>query len=170
MTYHPIYSLLLTMDNPRARGTHKKEQDAQHHSVQCAITNAVMPSMWMTRNRMNPGNGTVDSFWGTGTGHWHSGSTIHGNGTLITLIKPWCSVLECLQNDAFSVLHSTRAGCPLDTLKIYWNDPKEPSRTCLTANTLETDLLWTYLVINLIYIFHLLSCIKTCCSLPCTVD
>jgi len=82
------------------------------------------------------------------------------NGTLIAPIKPWCGVLECSRNDAFLALHSTRAGCPLDTLKIYWNDPKEPSRTCLTANTLETDLLWTYLMINLIYIFHLSSCIK----------
>ena len=77
-------------------------------------------------------------------------------GTLITLIKPWCGILECLRNDTFSALHSTRAGCPLDTLKIYWNDPKESSWTCLTANTLETDLLWTYLIINLIYIFHLI--------------
>jgi len=170
MTYHTIHSLLLTMDNLRAHGTHKKEQDVQHHSVWHMITNAVMPSMWITGNRTNPGNGTVDNFWGTGTGCWRSRLTIYRNGTLITPIKPWYGILECSQNDAFSVLHSARAGCPLDTLKIYWNDPKEPSQTCLTANTLETDLLWTYLMINLIYIFHLSSCIKTCCSLPYTVD
>ena len=156
MTYHSIHSLLLTMDNPRAQGTHKKEQDTQHHSVWHTVTNAMMLSMWITRNRTNPGNGTVDSFWGTGTSRWHSRPTIHGNRTLITPIKPWCGVLECSRNDTFSALHSTRASCPLDTLKIYWNDPKEPSRTCLTANTLETDLLWTYLVINLIYISSLI--------------
>jgi len=142
--------------------------------VQWLITAAMMPSQELTGNKMNPRNEVVDHFWGTGTGPWQlclaSNPSIMETRNLNGLIKPWCSTWECSRNDMFLALHSTRAGCPLDTLKIYWNDPKEPSWTCLMANTLETDLLWTYLVINLIYIFHLSSCIKTCCSLPCTVD
>jgi len=116
-----------------------------------------MPSQELTENRTNPRNEVVDHFWGTETGPWQlclaSNPSIMQTGNLNGLIKPWCPTWECLWNDVFLVLHSARAGCPLDTLKIYWNDPKEPSRTCLTANTLETDLLWTYLMINLIYIY-----------------
>ena len=36
-------------------------------------------SVWITRNRANPGNGIVDSYWGPGTGPWCFESLIHGN-------------------------------------------------------------------------------------------
>jgi len=61
-------------------GTWYLKQNAQHQSVQCAITEAVMPSMWITENRMNPGNGISSGFWGTGTGPWSLETLIHGNG------------------------------------------------------------------------------------------
>jgi len=142
--------------------------------VQWSITAAMMPSQELTRNRTNLRNKVVDHFWGTGTGPWQlclaSNPWFMETGNLNRPIKPWCPTRECSQNDVFLALHSTRASCPLDTLKIYWNDPKEPSQTCLMANTLETDLIWTYLMINLIYLFNLLLCIKTCCFLLCTVD
>jgi len=34
--------------------------------------------MWITRNRANPGNGIVDSYWGPGTGPWCFEPLIHG--------------------------------------------------------------------------------------------
>jgi len=35
-------------------------------------------SMWITRNRANPGNRIIDSYWGPGTGPWCFKPFIHG--------------------------------------------------------------------------------------------
>jgi len=35
-------------------------------------------SVWITRNRANPGNGIVDGYWGPGTGPWCFEPLIHG--------------------------------------------------------------------------------------------
>jgi len=56
------------------------KQNAQHQSVWCAITEAVMLSTWITENRTNSGNGISGGFWGTGTGPWSLETLIHGNG------------------------------------------------------------------------------------------
>jgi len=61
-------------------GTWYLKQNAQHQSVRRAIMEAVMPSVWITKNRMNPGNGISGGFWGTGTGPWSLETLIHGNG------------------------------------------------------------------------------------------
>ena len=60
-------------------GTWYLKQNAQHQSVQCAIMEAVMLSMWITENRTNPGNGISDGFWGTETGPWSLETLIHKN-------------------------------------------------------------------------------------------
>jgi len=36
-------------------------------------------SMWITRNRANPGNGIVNSYWGPGTSPWRFEPLIHRN-------------------------------------------------------------------------------------------
>ena len=141
--------------------------------VQWSITAAMMLSQELIRNRTNPGNGIiVDHFRGTGTSPWQlclaSNPWFMSTGNLNGPINPWCPTQECLQNDAFLALHSARAGCPLNIWETYWNDLNKPSQTCLMASTLETDLIWTYLMINLIYLFHLLLYIKP--VVPCHVQ
>jgi len=55
------------------------KQNAQHQSVQHAIMEAMMPSMWITENRTNPGNGISGGFWGTETSPSSLETLIHGN-------------------------------------------------------------------------------------------
>jgi len=61
-------------------GTWYLKQNAQHQSMWCVITEAVMLSVWITENRTNPGNRISGSFWGTGTGPWSLETLIHRNG------------------------------------------------------------------------------------------
>jgi len=60
-------------------GTCYLKQNAQHQSVRCAITEAMIPSVWITKNRTNPGNRISSGFWGTGTSSWSLETLIHGN-------------------------------------------------------------------------------------------
>ena len=75
----PYLMTILNYGLIEGSGTWYLKQNAQHQSVRHAITEAMMLSMWITENRMNPGNGIFGGFWGTGTGPWSLETLIHRN-------------------------------------------------------------------------------------------
>ena len=150
-----------SMDYSRARETHKPEQDAQHHSFRCAINNAVMPIVWLTRYRNEP--------WKRD--RWWLSKDRNRSPMLRTLDwqqlgiwstdQYWCSLLECSRNDTFLALRSARVRNPLDTWKPYIYGLSEASGMLGTDNKPRTDLIWT-LSRDKPYLFIISSlCIKT---------
>ena len=135
---------LLSVDHLRAQETHKTEQDVQHHSFWCMINYAMMPIAWCTRNRRNPGNRTVDGFWGMGTSPQGIGPLINDN-LRFDQLQP----ILMLAHGAF-LFSCPAAPCnPLNKWKPYRNNIYPASDRL----RLDFGLL---LVINFIY-FKLLS-------------
>ena len=127
-------------------------------------------SMWITRNRANPGNEIINGYWGPGTSPWCFESLIHGNWKSeqpdqslmlhLRMLTKWCFL------DA--PLHKSQLPSRYMENLFKW-----PKRIFLNMpdgqyprNWFDLDLSHDkpYISISPLVVY------KTCCFLPYTVD